>query len=46
MIDIQINADKDTNHPVGFGIEVTNSNGDTIQTAIILQPIEKPSPSR
>ena len=43
MLEIQIHGDDDAEEPVGFGIEVTKEKGDTIQTSIILQPLDERS---
>ena len=47
MIEIRVyennNENNDEIKPIGFGIEVVDSTGRKIQTAIVLQPFSQPS---
>ena len=40
MLEIRINENNDETKPIGFGIEVVDSTGRKIQTAIVLQPFD------
>ena len=47
MIEIRVyennNENNDEIKPIGFGVEVVDSTGRKIQTAIVLQPFSQPS---